>query len=163
MEEFLMYVFDHSKDEVLKDFSKDELDEISSGYKNYLRFHYEDTINEEDLDKAKIIFTKVEINNFKGVSKQKKQSLFLRDLALEELKYFSDYSRIYADERRINDRIVITEKQANNFIEQVEELANHVKEFNKGIASKILSESIADFMYASGMSDNMSFRTARKK
>ena len=45
----------------------------------------------------------------------------------------------------------------------MEQLVKQVRDFNMNIANKLLSESIVDFEYASGISDNMSLRTSRKK
>ena len=163
MEEFINYVYDKTISYVIKDFSLKELEEVEKSYREYLEFQYSDVVNETNIEKSKEVFTKVEIENFKNAPKIKKQIILLKDLALDEVKYFSDYARVYADERRCNDRIIITSDQARSYIKQMEQLVKQVRDFNLEIANKLLSESIVDFLYASGISDNMSLRSARYK
>lgn len=163
MEDFIKYLYDNTIKYIISDFNEDEISEIKEGYLNYLNNHYLDTIDEENIEKAKKVFPEVEIKNWKKVSKKAKQSILLKDSALDDMRYYSDYARVYANERLDNNRIVISEKQAKSYIKHMEDMFEKVRDFNKVIAHQLLSESTVDFLYASGISDNMSLRCARYK
>ena len=163
MKEFIDYIFNENINYVLKDFNDKEIDEIKTSYRDYLEFQYGNVVNESNIDKAKIVFLKMEKDKFENADKIKKQIILLKDVALDEVRYFSDYARIYAEERRDNNRIIITGNQALSYIKQMEELVKHVRKFNMELANNLLEDSILDFNYAAGLSDNMSLRCARHK
>ena len=162
MEDFIKYLFDSTIDVVLKDFSNDEIDEVKKNYLEYLKLHYKGTIDEDQIEKAKQVFPGIEINNFKNLKKEEKQRLLLEDEALERLEYFSHYANTYALYRMDNDKCAISEEQANNYLVQMGKEFKKVRSFNKHIAENLLSESIVDFQYAAGLTNNMSLRSARR-
>ena len=162
MEDFINYMYDNTIEFILKDFNNEEINEIKEGYLKYLKLHYEDTIDGKQLDKAKKVFPNIEISNFKNLKKEEKKRLLLDDNALEKIKYFSHYANTYAQYRMDNDKCIISEEQANNFIVQMGNECKKVRSFNKSLAENLLSESIVDFQYAAGLTDNMSLRSARR-
>lgn len=150
---------------ILKDSSQENSKELSDSYRQYLINTYgdidEQVINLEDVFNT---IVEVELDKWKNVSILKKYSEFLRDDALKNIEQISLVGQRYALNRlRQKNILSISENEANQNIEMLENLRPNVRDFNKTLADYYISEGTIDFEYACGKTNNYSLRVGRIK
>lgn len=160
IDKFINTIYEKTKDIVLKDIKDEDKNEIANGYLNYLyELYSKKTIAYEKYDRFLNIVLDTEIRKWQGISSERKMQYLMHDNSLDVIYSISGKAYELAKEKyeksleyTVNKEEI--EKDINTLINELK----NVREFNKDIAKKFVSESIVDFEYASGNNKIISFR-----
>lgn len=157
MEEFIKKVYDRVINIILHDIPKNYQDEVSKNYLEYLSKKYSNKYNDENIDIDFII--SIENSTWSIVPFGYKLQLFVKDDSLEKIREISLEAYNLAKER-LEKKLesTIRSEEIDNKIKMFDELLMNVKDFNKDLAKALVSEGVADFVYASGKTDVTSLR-----
>lgn len=154
---------------LISDVEDNYRDELLKAYKEYLISCY----SQRDFEQTKLekyINAIIELETMKWEKQPPNAKLanLLKDEALKKIQEISNQGYDYAisklqniienDKRQLN---VIEKRYADENIMQLNSLLPRVREFNRGLATSLVSEGILDFEYASSDSDITSLRIGR--
>ena len=104
----------------------------------------------------------LEYNEWKQLPLDMRKQMLLKDNALEEIVNLTGQGQKWAEERVDNNSLISVEI-VEKYINRIEELLPLVQEYNRELAGWYVSEGITDLIYASGQTNNKSFRIGRYK
>jgi len=164
MNELQQTIYNELIDEILKDVPESEQEELKEAYKQYLVTFYSREVDPKiGFEKTKTTFVDIEKMKWNDKTLVEKQMLLFKDEALNRLGHLSNIALGNAKAKISNNLDGITKEEANAYIEEMKELVNKVRPFNKVLASDYLSEGILDFEYSIGLTDNTSLRIGRMR
>ena len=152
--------------DILVGINEEDKEEIKNGYFKYLYNLYADKdINETNYNNMLVAITEIEKNKWQSRSVEDRLYYFKKDNSFEIITSLSKKAYELASLRRATDSpIVIKKKEADEYINRLTSELAGVLEFNKEEAKRLVSESVVDFIYASGGDeDTTSFRIGHLK
>lgn len=139
-------------------------------YKNYLMETYANILREDDnLEQVIRIWSHMEKRKWVGKNTSYKLSMIIKDENLDKLRRISGIGYNLAQKKMgfvLSDTQYtpeLSKEQMNAYIEEMQNLFEHVEPFNINIARNYLSEGILDFQFAMNLTEDMSLRTGRMK
>ncbi len=157
---------------VLNNTNKELNDELSKSYKEYLlNIYFPKDFNNDRLSTNEILqrIIDIEISRWKDLSEYEKMQRLIKDDAFKKIIEISNKAYELAKTKLYNstfgqniDYIPIGVKEANDSIEELEELFKKIKNFNYEEAQTLVSEGIMDFLYVSGQTEGRSIRLGRE-
>ena len=161
-------IYNNSINSVLKDIEETEKEILMASYKRYLVDSYADTLDEDDnIEQVIALYSVMEIKKWNKKSPDEKKSLLIQDENYKKLYELSNIGYKHANRKilllQTHQEYIpsINEEQARKYIQEMEELYEGVKDYNKKMAGIYLSEGTMDFLYATQLTDNMSLRIGR--
>ena len=145
-------------------------EKILLAYKNYLMETYANILREDDnLEQVIRIWSHMEKRKWVGKNTSYKLSMIIKDDNLDKLREISGIGYKLAQKKMgfvLSDTQYtpeLSKEQMNAYIEEMQNLFEHVEPFNINIARNYLSEGILDFQFAMNLSEDKSLRTCRMK
>lgn len=144
---------------VIKDIDEKDKEEVSSNYLKYLYSLYSDKkFNEEDYEKVLGVLIDIEKSRWLNREKNAKLYYLKKDECFDIINEISKKSYALAI-KCLNDGVAtISKEEADQDIEKLRNCLDRVEEYNKDAAKELVSESMLDLEYASGMVDITSLR-----
>ena len=160
MQYVINQVYQRTFNVVVDGFDENEKLMASNEYLKNLKNKYLDLgpITEKYFERILML----EYNEWKELSLNIRKQMLLKDNALEEIINLTGEGQKWAQER-VDNNTLISGEIAEKYINRIEELLPLVQEYNKQLAGWYISEGIMDLIYASGQTDNTSFRIGRYK
>ena len=133
-------------------------DLMEKSYKEYLdKILASVAINDENADRIIPILAKKEIQKLNDSSVNFKLMRFVSDENYNKISILSNQAYDYALQQYKNNSSISIDI-VNNNINEMEKCFENVFDFNKESAKNLLSEAVLDYQYASGKTDDISFR-----
>jgi len=151
MENVIKFIYDNTIDIVLKDINRNDIEEAKKGYLHYLHFRYDNKKDVSENDRSMHILAKIEGDNWKAIPLVDRQSLLLKDPALDKLRFFLMSSKVYAKDKKERHINLVSDIQVKNYIMQMHNELSKIRPFNTRLAQKIIKESSDNFMFAAGI------------
>lgn len=163
-------IYNNTINVLLEGISDENKKELIYGYKEYLVRVYRNYYNSKyPVTELIKLFSNLEISKWKNATPDERMIYFLKDQALDEVRRISYDGYKYALKRistvhpggnQTESPITLDVMTANKSIEMLKEYLPKIRSFNKNIAIQYVSEGSIDFLYASGQTDCLSFRTS---
>lgn len=169
-EQLINGIYNNCINTVLENIDESLREKISLEYKKHLLNDYEDILEpDDDINMMISICTQMEIKRWQKKTADEKLSILFEDKFFNKLIEISNIGFKHA-QRKIGYLISnkeynpdISQEQADDYINKMNDLFEQVQPYNKDEATIYLSEGTLDFGYASNMTDNMSLRAARMR
>lgn len=171
-EKLISEIYNQTINDILNGIDEKYKSELCMAYINYLKriyLNFDLELGNKKIDELVSVFVNLEKSKWKDANKDSKLSELLHDQAFENIKNISNTGYKYAEEmlskKIFNDAIepVIEKEKAKENIDKLNKYCDQVRNFNKQLATYYVSEGSMDFMYASGITENMSLRIGRMK
>lgn len=168
MDEFYKKVYENNIDTVIKGIPNELVNEVKDGYKEYLKKTYFDVYEDgDDISKLITVFSKVEHDTWIEEEPIVKENMLLKDVNLNKLRDLSAQVDKLAKKRLGDENYQnintpnLSDTEIKDLENQMAYYAKNVRDFNKGVAESILSESVMDLNFGLNKTDNTSFRNRR--
>ncbi len=166
MKEIYDKIYEKVKVELLKDLPEKYVENVVSGYYKKLVIA-ENLIEDFQMPIAKFIdvYAATELEDLSSMNLEDKLRKYCHDSAIAAMRFISGSALKYAEKRidSENKDISVSQQEADELITKVTQLSKTVEYFNENEVPLLLSETINDLLYASGQSENLSFRLNRSR
>ena len=166
IEKLINEVFSNVISIVLDGITDQDKDEVSKNYLKYLyEVHSDIDINSENYAKMLSIITRIETKKWTSRDMNSKLYYFKDDESFEIIDAISKKAYSLALLRcKENSDFTISKEEARKYIDILASKVKSVLDFNKAEAERLVSESVLDFEYACGNSNDItSFRIGHIK
>ena len=170
MNEIINVLYKNNIELILKDFDENDQSEIKKEYLDYLTLHYSRLVNEEYNSSDIIdVIDNMEKDLWLKKKKIEKQRILLKDEKLDKMGEISNIGyenalkKLECLKNNIEYKNNLNKVEVELYIDNLTKLSNEVRDFNKEIADRYLSEGILDLLFAANMSENTSFRIGNIK